>query len=232
MIKTKNFTLNPRNNNNLIISQRNNDNEKEHLLNEIKILKEQLKLQSIKEVDYRIEIEKLKQNFMNKNNENNLPLNSKKSEYFLLNYKNNEITNKNNKIESKEKIVFYKSFSKLFKEFNLKENLIFENIENGNIIDDLTKINYDEIFKKYPQLKTFIQLIINKYKKEKESRKILEEKTLQLLTNDMKTIDTLEKKLKKINKKGIIHKRIKSEINKSISSTDNILSNSVESCNI
>ena len=48
----------------------------------------------------------------------------------------------------------------------------------------------------------------------------------------MKTIDTLEKKLKKINKKGIIHKRIKSEINKSISSTDNILSNSVESCNI
>ena len=232
MTKTKNFTLNPRNNNNLIISQRNNDNEKEHLLNEIKILKEQLKLQSIKEVDYRIEIEKLKQNFMNKNNENNLPLNSKKSEYFLLNYKNNEITNKNNKIESKEKIVFYKSFSKLFKEFNLKENLIFENIENGNIIDDLTKINYDEIFKKYPQLKTFIQLIINKYKKEKESRKILEEKTLQLLTNDMKTIDTLEKKLKKINKKGIIHKRIKSEINKSISSTDNILSNSVESCNI
>ena len=38
----------------------------------------------------------------------------------------------------------------------------------------------------------FIQIIINKYKKKKNKDNI-RKKTLQLLTNDMKIIDTLEK---------------------------------------
>ena len=215
-----------------------NDN-KENILNEIKILKEKIREQNKKEINYKIEIERLKKKNQNKNDDSfNFNHNydnkvfNQKSDCFLLNYNEKQLINKNNnnhingELNLKDKINFYQSFKQLSKEFNINENIIFENIENKNIIDDSDKVNYEEIFKKYPQLKMFIQIIVNKYKKEKNSRIILEEKTLQLLTNDMKTIDTLEKKIKKMNK-NTNHKRIKSEVN---STENNLTTNSIGSC--
>ncbi len=237
----KHFSLTSRNSNQIFSHKYRGNDNKENILTEITKLKEKIREQNMKELNYKIEIERLKKNNQNKNdnsyyfnhNFDNISFNPK-SDYFLLNYKEKDLINKNNnnyinkEFNSKNKMIFYQSFKQLFKEFNINENIIFDNIENKNIIDDSDKINYDEIFKKYPQLKMFIQIIINKYKKEKNSRIILEEKTLQLLTNDMKTIDTLEKKIKKMNK-NTNHKRVKSEVN---STENNLTTNSIGSCDI
>ena len=68
--------------------------------------------------------------------------------------------------------------------------------ENITGADD-EDINYNEIFSKYPQLKQFVQILVKKYNNEKEYRIRLEEKTVEIFTNDMETINILEKKLKK-----------------------------------
>ena len=68
------------------------------------------------------------------------------------------------------------------------ENIIFENEES---------FNYEKAFLEYPLLKKFIEILVEKYKKEKEYRTRLEEKTVEIFTNDMKTINILEKKIKK-----------------------------------
>ena len=237
--KNKHFSLTSRNNNQIFSHKFLVNDNKENILNEIKILKEKIREQNKKEINYKIEIERLKKKNQNKNDDSfNFNHNydnkvfNQKSDCFLLNYNEKQLINKNNnnhingELNLKDKINFYQSFKQLSKEFNINENIIFENIENKNIIDDSDKVNYEEIFKKYPQLKMFIQIIVNKYKKEKNSRIILEEKTLQLLTNDMKTIDTLEKKIKKMNK-NTNHKRIKSEVN---STENNLTTNSIGSC--
>ncbi len=46
-------------------------------------------------------------------------------------------------------------------------------------------------------MKNLFQILVNKYKNEKEYRIRLEEKTVEIFTNDMKTINNLEKKLKR-----------------------------------
>ena len=70
---------------------------------------------------------------------------------------------------------------------------------------------YKEIFEKYPQLKKFIQILVNNYKNEKEYRKRLEEKTIEIFSNDMKTVNTLENKIKKY--EGKRHFKINSSLN-------------------
>ena len=85
-------------------------------------------------------------------------------------------------------------FDKLLEIFNLDKNFFAgENITGADDED----INYNEIFSKYPQLKQFVQILVKKYNNEKEYRIRLEEKTVEIFTNDMKTINILEKKLKK-----------------------------------
>ena len=164
--------------------------EKENdLISEIQILRERINTFSVKETNYQIEIEKLKRK--------QLKIGSIKTQ---SNNNNNDNPN-----------IQYKSHLTLCKMFNINKHLIFNNINdindsnNTNIYDDTNEINYDFIFSQYPQLKSFITLISNRLNQERQSRLSLEEKTLQLFSNDIKAINTLEQKLKQYEKPS--HKR-------------------------
>ena len=105
----------------------------------------------------------------------------------------------NNKTDNNALYTFSKNkplnkLEQLLELFNLDkdlfagENLLLENEES---------FNYEKAFSEYPQIKQFIEKLVEKYKKEKEYRTRLEEKTVEIFTNDMKTINLLEKKIKK-----------------------------------
>ena len=100
------------------------------------------------------------------------------------------------------------------------ENIIFENEES---------FNYEKAFLEYPLLKKFIEILVEKYKKEKEYRTRLEEKTVEIFTNDMKTINILEKKIKKYEENNKQYKN-NSCLNISVEGlSDNIIKNSCNS---
>ena len=167
--------------------------EKENdLISEIQILRERINTFSVKETNYQIEIEKLKRK--------QLKIGSVKTQSNINNNNNNDNPN-----------IQYKSHLTLCKMFNINKHLIFNNMNdindsnNTNIYDDTNEINYDFIFSQYPQLKSFITLISNRLNQERQSRLSLEEKTLQLFSNDIKAINTLEQKLKQYEKPS--HKR-------------------------
>ena len=90
--------------------------------------------------------------------------------------------------------------------------------------------NYEKAFSEYPQIRQFIEKLVEKYKKEKEYRTRLEEKTVEIFTNDMKTINLLEKKIKKYEENTKQYK-YNSSFNISLElGSDNITKNSVKSC--
>lgn len=123
----------------------------------------------------------------------------------------------------------YKSHLKLFNKFGLTKSLFIDPKEESELIDDTNEIDYDMIFTKYPQLKSFIQIIADRFNKECTSRLQLEEKTLKIFSNDIKTIDNLEKKLKKYESKDR-RKRLKLNLNSS--QTGNSSQGSIKSCDI
>lgn len=239
-----------------IEEQRYIDKEQD-LLNEIQILREKIKQFSINETNYQIEIEKLKRK---KNNSsinledqqtsitNNTKISdisiSKLDEFpkdlnsLLLKAPSNNVNieqkkqSNSSQFSSNTNNCKVKSFFKLFKFFGLNKNLFCEKKDESDFMEDVEEIDYDAIFSKYPQIKSFIQLIANRLNKECESRLVLEEKTLQIFTNDIKTIDNLEKKLKKYENKNI-RKKVKLNLNGSTSSIiNNTTQNSIKSCDV
>ena len=142
-------------------------NQQKSMKTEIKILKEQLKKLSANEALYQVEIEKLKRNYniintpeskKNKRNNNfkeDINLNQKNFEQKLDNIiqKYNDNQNKNN-IKNEQ----------LLEIFNLDKDMF----EEENIFEENDKNNYVELFNNNPILKKFIQILIKKYKNEKE----------------------------------------------------------------
>ena len=224
--------------------------EKEQdLENEIQILREKIKQFSINETNYQIEIEKLKRKKLNissviddqqtsvTNNTKVSDVSISKLEEFPKDLNSLLLKNSSSTVDTKKQVnindtvkpnMKYKSFLKLFKQFGLNRNLFCEKKDDSEFIDDTEEIDYDIIFAKYPQIKSFIQLISNRLNKECESRLILEEKTLQIFTNDIKTIDNLEKKLKKYETRNKRKSRL--NLNGSTSSIVNNTQNSIKSC--
>ena len=224
--------------------------EKEQdLENEIQILREKIKQFSINETNYQIEIEKLKRKKLNissviddqqtsvTNNTKVSDVSISKLEEFPKDLNSLLLKNSSSTVDTKKQVnsndavkpnMKYKSFLKLFKQFGLNRNLFCEKKDDSEFIDDTEEIDYDIIFAKYPQVKSFIQLISNRLNKECESRLILEEKTLQIFTNDIKTIDNLEKKLKKYETRNKRKSRL--NLNGSTSSIVNNTQNSIKSC--
>ena len=239
-----------------IEEQRYIDKEQD-LLNEIQILREKIKQFSINETNYQIEIEKLKRKKINssinlEDQQTSITNNTKISDISIskldefpkdLNSLLLKTPSNNLNIEQKKQsnsLQFssntnnckVKSFFKLFKLFGLNKNLFCEKKDESDFMEDVEEIDYDVIFSKYPQIKSFIQLIANRLNKECESRLVLEEKTLQIFTNDIKTIDNLEKKLKKYENKNI-RKKVKLNLNGSTSSIiNNTTQNSIKSCDV
>ena len=193
--------------------------QQKNMKTEIQILREKLKKLSVNEALYQVEIEKLKRkndeirkeriNTDIINNNKNLKLNIYNNLFNDINkacIDSNEIafgqkldniiqSNKNNKQISFNfnNDIMLNNSDKLLEIFNLDKNfLVGENMTSGG-----ETIDYKEIFNKYPQLKEFIQILVKKYNNEKEYRIRLEEKTVEIFSNDMKTINTLEKKIKK-----------------------------------
>ena len=193
--------------------------QQKNMKTEIQILREKLKKLSVNEALYQVEIEKLKRkndeirkeriNTDIINNNKNLKLNIYNNLFNDINkacIDSNEIafgqkldniiqSNKNNKQISFNfnNDIMLNNSDKLLEIFNLDKNfLVGENMTSGG-----ETIDYKEIFSKYPQLKEFIQILVKKYNNEKEYRIRLEEKTVEIFSNDMKTINTLEKKIKK-----------------------------------
>ena len=227
--------------------------EKEQdLENEIQILREKIKQFSINETNYQIEIEKLKRKKLNissviddqqtsvTNNTKVSDVSISKLDEFPKDLNSLLLKNSSSAVETKKQIninelppsvkpnIKYKSFLKLFKQFGLNRNLFCEKKDDSEFIDDTEEIDYDIVFAKYPQIKSFIQLISNRLNKECESRLVLEEKTLQIFTNDIKTIDNLEKKLKKYETRN--KRKSKLNLNGSTSSIVNNTQNSIKSC--
>ena len=224
--------------------------EKEQdLENEIQILREKIKQFSINETNYQIEIEKLKRKKLNissviddqqtsvTNNTKVSDVSISKLEEFPKDLNSLLLKNSSSTVDTKKQVnindtvkpnMKYKSFLKLFKQFGLNRNLFCEKKDDSEFIDDTEEIDYDIIFAKYPQVRSFIQLISNRLNKECESRLILEEKTLQIFTNDIKTIDNLEKKLKKYETRNKRKSRL--NLNGSTSSIVNNTQNSIKSC--
>lgn len=227
--------------------------EKEQdLENEIQILREKIKQFSINETNYQIEIEKLKRKKLNissviddqqtsvTNNTKVSDVSISKLEDFPKDLNSLLLKNSSSNIETKKQVIIneapltvkpnakYKSFLKLFKQFGLNKNLFCEKKDESEFIDDTEEIDYENVFAKYPQIKSFIQLISNRLNKECESRLVLEEKTLQIFTNDIKTIDNLEKKLKKYETRTKRKSRL--NLNGSTSSIVNNTQNSIKSC--
>ena len=171
-----------------------------NMKNEINILKEKLKELSANEALYQVEIEKLKRrnNNNNKTNSNDIKtgksgMNSSEEPFghkldnIIQKYNQNQNNNMN--LSSFPNNINFQ----LLEIFGLDKSLF----DGENISDFNDNNDYNEIFNKYPKLKNFIKLLIRKYKNEKEYRTRLEEKTIDIFTNDMKRINFLENKLKK-----------------------------------
>ena len=214
-------------------------NQQNNMKSEIEILREKLKTLSVNEALYQVEIEKLKR----KNNNENSNLNDKNefghndntSEKKFFEKKLDDIIVKHNK-ENNNNINLY-SFSKKPFNSNFEQLLDFFNLDKDlfsgdNIfLENEESFNYEKAFNEYPQIKKFIELLVKKYKNEKEYRTRLEEKTVEIFTNDMKTINILEQKIKKYEENNKHHK-INSSLNASldIGFSDNITKNSFKSC--
>ena len=217
-------------------------NQQKNMKSEIEILREKLKTLSVNEALYQVEIEKLKRknistDEINKNMSiinNNLKLleNVNPSEIKKLDDVIEKHDNNNNKTDNNALYTFSKNkplnkLEQLLEFFNLDkdlfagENLFLENEES---------FNYEKAFSEYPQIKQFIEKLVEKYKKEKEYRTRLEEKTVEIFTNDMKTINLLEKKIKKY-EENVKQYKYNSSLNISLElGSDNITKNSVKSC--
>ena len=221
-------------------------NQQKNMKSEIEILREKLKTLSVNEALYQVEIEKLKRKNINNNNElnnndiinintnNNLSLTKSvnTSEKRFFEKKLDDVIQKYNKdtinsnLYSFSKKTTNNKLEQLLELFNLDkdlfsdENIIFENEES---------FNYEKAFLEYPLLKKFIEILVEKYKKEKEYRTRLEEKTVEIFTNDMKTINILEKKIKKYEENNKQYKN-NSCLNISVEGlSDNIIKNSCNS---
>ena len=83
------------------------------------------------------------------------------------------------------------------KEINNKK--IFDTSKNLNLLlvnnNKDNNLIYEKCFEQYPEIKVLIYLLINKFNKEHESKLLLEEKLVELLSNIMKTINNLEKQI-------------------------------------
>ena len=211
-------------------------NEKD-MINELQILKEKVKLHHEKNILMQKEIQRLQKNQISKNNtRQNNKKNNKDIKMNDANQMNNFQMKLNNIIEkySPNKNANnnisndlytnsnhnYNLVNKLFQIFNLEkisslkqEEFMLKNIENKN--EDINENNYFKIFENNPQLRHFIVILCNKLKEEKKYREKLEEKTIELFNNDMKTIDMLEKKLKKYEDNEKSNSRIKDRLNRS-----------------
>ena len=214
-------------------------NEKD-MLNELQILKEKVKLHREKNILMQKEIQRLQKNHNNKNNihSQNNKKNNKDIKMSDSNHMNNFQTKLNNIIEkyspnknanninisqalNSNSNHNYNLVNKLFQIFNLEkisslnqeDFVLKQNIENKN--EDNNDNNYFKIFENNPQLRHFIVILCNKLKEEKRYREKLEEKTIELFNNDMKTIDMLEKKLKKYEDNERSNSRIKDRLNRS-----------------
>ena len=169
-------------------------NQQKKMKNEIKILKEKLKTLSAKEALYQVELEKLK---LNKGIQNNTKqkINAKKfvseNAQNIFGQKLDDLIQKYS--QNKDTVNGYINMH-LLEIFDLDKDIL----EGENIFDEKDNYNYEEIFNSYPILKKFIQMLVKKYKNEKEYRKRLEEKTIEIFMNDIKRINYLEKKIKKI----------------------------------
>ena len=211
-------------------------NEKD-MINELQILKEKVKLHHEKNILMQKEIQRLQKNQIIKNNarQNNkknnkdikmndanqmnnfqMKLNNIIEKYSPNKNANNNISNDLNTNSNHN----YNLVNKLFQIFNLEkisslkqEEFMLKNIENKN--EDINENNYFKIFENNPQLRHFIVILCNKLKEEKKYREKLEEKTIELFNNDMKTIDMLEKKLKKYEDNEKSNSRIKDRLNRS-----------------
>ena len=214
-------------------------NQQNNMKSEIEILREKLKTLSVNEALYQVEIEKLKR----KNNNENSNLNDKNEFGHIDNtseknffekklddiiVKHNKENNNNINLYSFSKKPFNSNFEQLLDFFNLDKDLF----SGDNIfLENEESFNYEKVFNEYPQIKKFIELLVKKYKNEKEYRTRLEEKTVEIFTNDMKTINILEQKIKKYEENNK-HYKINSSLNASldIGFSDNITKNSFKSC--
>ena len=214
-------------------------NQQNNMKSEIEILREKLKTLSVNEALYQVEIEKLKR----KNNNENSNLNDKNEFGHIDNtsekkffekklddiiVKHNKENNNNINLYSFSKKPFNSNFEQLLNFFNLDKDLF----SGDNIfLENEESFNYEKAFNEYPQIKKFIELLVKKYKNEKEYRTRLEEKTVEIFTNDMKTINILEQKIKKYEENNK-HYKINSSLNASldIGFSDNITKNSFKSC--
>ena len=209
------------------------------MLNELQILKEKVKLHHEKNILMQKEIQRLQKNQIIKtnvhsqnNNKNNkdikmndanqmnnfqMKLNNIIEKYSPNKNANNNISQSLNDNSNHN----YNLVNKLFQIFNLEkisslnqeEFVLKQSIENKN--EDINENNYFKIFENNPQLRHFIVILCNKLKEEKQYREKLEEKTIELFNNDMKTIDMLEKKLKKYEDNERSNSRIKDRLNRS-----------------
>ena len=214
-------------------------NQQNNMKSEIEILREKLKTLSVNEALYQVEIEKLKR----KNNNENSNLNDKNEFGHIDNtsekkffekklddiiVKHNKENNNNINLYSFSKKPFNSNFEQLLDFFNLDKDLF----SGDNIfLENEESFNYEKAFNEYPQIKKFIELLVKKYKNEKEYRTRLEEKTVEIFTNDMKTINILEQKIKKYEENNK-HYKINSSLNASLDMgfSDNITKNSFKSC--
>ena len=218
-----------KNRENKFIKQQNN------MKAEIEILREKLKTLSVNEALYKVEIEKLKRKNINiSSNSINSSVNSSATK--TPNKKSNNIYT-----TSKKEKNFGQKLDELISQHNDNNNLnnlldifgldtdLFEGEDKNNIID--SNENYVEILEKYPGLTKFIGFLSDKYKREKEYRIKLEEKTVEIFTNDMKTINNLENKIIKLQKEK--NSRISNNINNSFENNfidNNTTRNSFKSC--
>jgi len=216
-------------------------NQQKNMESEIEILREKLKTLSVNEALYQVEIEKLKRKNTNndENNNNNINHNNDSIKNINLTEKKNfenqldDIIMKHNK-ESNNNNLY--SFSKkppnskmgqLLEYFNLDKDLFSD---DNNFLDNEESFNFEKAFIEYPQIKKFIELLVEKYKNEKEYRTRLEEKTVEIFTNDMKTINILEKKIKKYEEKNSKHYKNNSSLNVSLEAGLSDTKNSNKSC--
>ena len=188
-------------------------NQQKNMKNEINILKEKLKKLSVNEALYQVEIEKLKRNKnISGNTTNTIP-------DIKYNIKENKDTNLNQNFfgEKLDNIIQKYNQNPINNSINKNNNLIEifglnkDIFEGENMNDENDNNNYIEIFSRYPSIKKFIQILIKKYKNEKEYRMRLEEKTIEIFTNDIKKINYLEKKIKKLENDK--HYRVNSSLN-------------------
>lgn len=95
-----------------------------------------------------------------------------------------------------------KSYLYLCKQFNLNKHLIYDNTSEKDFIDDIDeKEKMIKVLNDNLTLKAFINTLANRLNHECNSRLLLEEKSLKIFSNDLKTIDLLEKKIQKLGKK-------------------------------